>query len=96
VATGEQDVQREPSQHAADGTRAGYRCRPAFRHRDDGTVKSITVRQRCIDCGILGAVVDRKNMIRPDMHRLLSVIPAVAGRVTSPARAAAPSKGARR
>ena len=32
----------------------------AFSHRDDGTVKWITVGHRCVDCGILGAAIDWK------------------------------------
>lgn len=40
----------------------------AFSHRDDGTVKWITVGRRCVDCGILGAAVDWKIDYFPTAH----------------------------
>jgi len=40
----------------------------AFSHRDDGTVKWITVGQRCSGCGILAAAVDWKIDYSPTSH----------------------------
>jgi hypothetical protein len=40
----------------------------AFSHREDGTVKWITVGLRCVDCGILGSPVDWKFDYAPTSH----------------------------
>jgi hypothetical protein len=40
----------------------------AFSHRDDGTVKWLTVGLRCGGCGILGAAVDWKIDYSPASH----------------------------
>ena len=39
-----------------------------FSHRDDGTVKWITVGLRCVDCGILDSPVDWKIDYSPASH----------------------------
>jgi hypothetical protein len=40
----------------------------AFSHRDDATVRWITIGQRCVDCGVLGAAVDWKIDYSPTEH----------------------------
>jgi hypothetical protein len=40
----------------------------AFSHRDDSSIKWITVAQRCTKCGVLGAAVDWKVDYSPTEH----------------------------
>lgn len=40
----------------------------AFSHREDGTVKWLTVGQRCVKCGVLGAAADWKIDYAPTDH----------------------------
>ena len=48
--------------------RNGFDVAVAFSHRDDGSVKWITVGERCLACGVLGAAVDWKIDYAPTQH----------------------------
>ena len=45
----------------------------AFSHRDDGSLKWVTVGERCTTCGVLGAAVDWKIDYEPTGHLYRSV-----------------------
>ena len=49
-----------------DGTT--YEVAVGFSHRDDGSIKWITVGVRCVRCGILGAAADWKIDYEPSAH----------------------------
>jgi hypothetical protein len=45
-----------------------YEVAVGFSHREDGSVKWITVGERCVRCGVLGASVDWKIDYAPTEH----------------------------
>ena len=58
----------EPEEVTCPCGKDAYEVAVGFSHRDDGSVKWITVGNRCLACGVLGAVADWKIDYDPTGH----------------------------